>query len=375
MPVDAKPAFDTQVVLPPTTSPVSTYDEWGRLEEVIVGTPYHLNYDDDRSFRIFFHLNRGTMNSSGDMRKLKPSNTMREEALEDLAELEQIFDDFGVVVRRPEVMESVERIASPNWQAMAGHALMSRDIFLVVGEEIIETSPMMRARYFESDGYKELFHEYFAAGARWTVAPKSRLLDRNFDTAYLREHGYREESTEDPFHEIMFDGAQVVRMGKDLLFNVSSENHVMGARWLQQHLGSDYRVHTTRITDTHIDGMLLPLRPGLLLARSTIDVELLPKPMQSWDIIRYDWLDEQFEVEQEGRPLLASQSIGMNVLSLDEEHVLVQDIQEPLMRDLERHGITPVSCRWRHGRSMGGGFHCVTLDIRRQGGLEDYFTS
>jgi N-dimethylarginine dimethylaminohydrolase len=67
--------------------------------------------------------------------------------------------------------------------------------------------------------------------------------------------------------------------------------------------------------------------------------------------------------------LLASQSIGMNVLSLDEEHVVVQ---VPLIRNLEKAGFTPIVVRWRHGRSLGGGFHCVTLDIRRTGDLEAY---
>ena len=46
-----------------------------------------------------------------------------------------------------------------------GHALMPRDLFLIVGDEIIETSPAVRARYFEADLYKELFNGYFNRGA------------------------------------------------------------------------------------------------------------------------------------------------------------------------------------------------------------------
>ncbi|MCC8242876.1 hypothetical protein [Saccharothrix luteola] len=37
-------------------SPVSTHNEWDPLEEIIVGTPYHLDYHGDRSFRIFSRL-------------------------------------------------------------------------------------------------------------------------------------------------------------------------------------------------------------------------------------------------------------------------------------------------------------------------------
>ena len=73
-----------------------------------------------------------------------------------------------------------------------------------------------------------------------------------------------------------------------------------------------------------------------------------------------------------GLPLLASQSIGMNVLSLDEEHVVVQGIQVPLIKSLEKAGFTPIPCPWRWGRTLGGGFHCMTLDIRRRSELERY---
>ena len=35
----------------------------------------------------------------------------------------------------------------------------------------------------------------------------------------------------------------------------------------------------------------------------------------------------------------------MNVLSLDGEHIVVQDIQIPLIRDLEKNGFTPIPSR------------------------------
>jgi glycine amidinotransferase len=89
-------------------------------------------------------------------------------------------------------------------------------------------------------------------------------------------------------------------------------------------------------------------------------------------MIKYDILENEPEYRMPGLPLLASQSIGMNVLSLDPEKVLVQDIQVPLIRNLEKAGFTPVLCRWRHGRTLGGGFHCATLDVRRRGRLESY---
>jgi glycine amidinotransferase len=351
---------------------VNSHDEWSPLEEVIVGTPYHLDYHDDSSFRLFFHDNLRDANSRGVFARRKPDNRLRDECLEDAAGFVEILEQAGVTVRRPQALTTVPTVSTPHWTAPMGHALMSRDNFLVVGDEIIETPPLVRARYFEADLYRELFTEYFNRGARWTSVPKSRLLDRNFDYSYLIENGYDGPVPEDAFFEIMFDGAQILRLGADLVFNASTENHRMGARWLARHLGEEYTVHEISVADNHIDGKILPLRPGTLLVRAGVDVESLPKDLQRWDIVWYELFDRPVEAEQDGVPFLASQSIGINVLSLDEERVLVQDIQVPLMRSLERAGFTPIPCRWRHGRSLGGGFHCMTLDIRRRSTCVSY---
>jgi glycine amidinotransferase len=351
---------------------VNTFDEWSPLQEVVVGTPFHLDYHDDSSFRMFFHDNLRDINSRGVFWRRRPDNRLRDESQEDAAGLIGLLNEAGVEVRRPDTLTTVPTVSTPHWTAPMGHALMSRDNFLVVGDEIIETSPQVRSRYFESELYKALFTEYFNRGARWTVAPRSRLQDRNFDYSYLIANGYDGAVPDDPHYEIMFDGAQIIRLGTDLIFNVANENHRMGLRWLARHLGPAYTVHEVNIADNHIDGKVLPLRPGTLLVRAGTDLSSLPPKLQRWDVIWYEWFDKPVESAQDGIPFLASQSIGINVLSLDEERVLVQDIQEPLMRSLARAGFTPIPCRWRHGRSLGGGFHCVTLDIRRRGSLASY---
>ena len=352
---------------------VCSHDEWSRLREVIVGTPYHLDYHRDLSFQLFFHRNLTSADegpaersaASRLFRNVRPGNQLRDECLEDLAAFVQVLEDYGAVVRRPAVLTAVPVVQTPSWSAPMGHALMPRDLFLVIGDEIIETSPAVRARYFEGDLYKELFTGYFNRGARWTLAPRSRLLDRNFDVSYALRHGFGGEVPADPFYELMFDAAQIVRFGRDLLFNAATENHRMGARWLARHLDGRNRVHVVEITDNHIDASVLPLRPGMLLTHDSVVRDCLPAPLRRWDTIRYQEPGKPLETARDGVPLLASQSIGMNVLSLDEQHVVVQDIQVPLIKDLEKNGFTPIPVRWRHGRSLGGGFHCVTLDIRR----------
>ena len=63
----------------------------------------------------------------------------------------------------------------------------------------------------------------------------------------------------------------------------------------------------------------------------------------------------------------------MNLLALGPDRVLVPSNQVSLMRQLEQAGVEPVPVRFRHGRSLGGGLHCCSLDIRRRGELTRYF--
>ena len=63
----------------------------------------------------------------------------------------------------------------------------------------------------------------------------------------------------------------------------------------------------------------------------------------------------------------------MNVLMLDEERVVVEKHEEPLIKALKDWGFKPILCSFRNFYTFGGSFHCATLDIRRRGTLQSYF--
>jgi glycine amidinotransferase len=43
----------------------------------------------------------------------------------------------------------------------------------------------------------------------------------------------------------------------------------------------------------------------------------------------------------------------------------VDAAQTKLIQTLESHGLTVIPHTLRHSRTLGGGFHCVTLDLVR----------
>ncbi|PZR02573.1 MAG: hypothetical protein DI536_36940 [Archangium gephyra] len=251
----------------------------------------------------------------------------------------------------------------------------------MLGDEVIETAPQVRARLFEGDLLKPVFSRYFRAGSQWTSMPRPRMLDASFDTSYVS--GRATPAIEDVGaaagdpgeFEIMLDGAQCLRFGEDLLVNVSTANHVLGAQWLSRHLEGRFRVRVMhRFADNHIDSLVLPLRPGLLLLRNPSVADQLPAPLQRWDRIYAPTPQaSNFPAYGADDVIISSPYIDMNVLSVDESTVVANSLFPELIDELERNGFTVIPVRHRHRRLFGGGFHCFTLDTVRDGGNEDYF--
>jgi hypothetical protein len=70
---------------------------------------------------------------------------------------------------------------------------------------------------------------------------------------------------------------------------------------------------------------------------------------------------------------IGSDWIDMNAFSISPNLVVVDQNQTALIRLLEKHGLDVIPLKLRHSKLLGGGPHCVTLDIRRSGSLERYF--
>jgi N-dimethylarginine dimethylaminohydrolase len=63
----------------------------------------------------------------------------------------------------------------------------------------------------------------------------------------------------------------------------------------------------------------------------------------------------------------------MNLLSINPNLVVVDSDQADLIKLLESNGLDVIPYKLRHARMLGGGFHCITLDVRRAGALERHF--
>ena len=279
-----------------------------------------------------------------------------EETSEDLDILSEVLEDCGVIVHRPEKIQHRHLIQTPKWKTTGWYNYCPRDIFLVLGNNIVEVPSEMRSRMFETWSYNKILHEAFDDGTNWFSAPKQIVEDVSFDFSDLSQSTLMNK-------EILFDAPNVVRIDNDLIFQISNSGNEKGAEWLQR-MFPDYKIHIERdaYSGAHFDSTVIPLREGLVLLNGLrCDQDNYPKFFKDWekiffsDIVSTDIIDYG----------ISSDSIGLNLLSVNNDLVIVDGNQIALIKLLSQYGIDSIPLYLRHSRTLGGGFHCVTLDLRR----------
>jgi len=347
-------------------SNVWSCNEWDPLEEVIVGNPLRARFPTaDRSTQLAEFPDRPL----GDIPQGPFPGQVIEETEEDLDQFVAVLEEQGVTVKRPETWPHEAKFSTINWESEGYYNYCPRDIMLVIGDRVIETPNVIRSRYHESFSYRAMMVEYLRSGAKWYSAPKPMLLDSLFDVDLDKPTPRNDEPA--------FDAANVLRLGEDLIYLVSATGNKLGGQWLQTMLGDTFRIHFLEDVyyGSHIDSTFAALRPGLILCNpGRINDDTLPEILKQWEVIYSPPMEgtDQFDADYLSRSI-GSKWIDMNVFSINPNLVVVDRDQTALIKLIEKHGIDVVPLKLRHAKMLGGGFHCITLDIRRQGTLQRYF--
>ncbi len=292
----------------------------------------------------------------------------KEKTEEDICEFIRVLEDIDVVVRRPQSRDHGLTFGNTHWSVQGYHNYCPRDILTVIADQIIESANVVRSRMFETMSYREILIGYMKSGARWYAAPRPMLHDSLYANGCSRWPTPRE-------YEPAFDSANILRLGTDLLYLVSASGNVMGGNWLQTVLGDRFRVHFVRkvYSGSHIDSTFAALRPGLVLCNpERVNEQNMPVILKQWDRIYSPPMVAT--AKHDSRKCIGSAWIDMNVFSLGPDLVVVDRDQLPLIRLLEKWSVRTIPLKLRHARLLGGGFHCATLDVRRKGNLDTYFT-
>ena len=325
---------------------MASKNEWDPLQTVIVGDATGARIPEiESSLRL---INYADVKDLGEIPTgLYPTQVI-EEANEDLELFCTFLRSTGATVIRPDPS------FTPNY-----YHYCPRDGVLVHDNLILATPQPLRSRDKEYLSMAETLKNY----GQLTVAECAR-----------EESLYNWKCLGDPEvlalneTEPCFDAANILRDNDNLYYLVSNSGNKAGARYLQE-LCPTKKVYT--IEDVyaymHLDSTISLLREGLMLLNPSRikSLDQLPKPLQSWD---YIWCPDPGEVYHYPGYCNSSKWINVNLLMVNPHLAAIESNQHELRVELEKYNIECAMIPARHQRTLGGGFHCVTLDLERKHG-------
>jgi glycine amidinotransferase len=382
------------------TKIVNAWNEWDPLKRVILGRPEGTHVAAPEP-GLYSHQPEGgyPLGTYGPY-----PQEMVEAAQQQMDNFERILTEHGVAVDRVEVHPAYLQgrgNGTPDWTLPNVRSASSpRDLFMTVGNEIIEAPGAQRQRWWEYLNLRPIFERYFKEDpdCLWTAAPKPRLTDqsyvRNYWYQYYNEwsdEAKRQRMEKSQFHltdqEPMWDAACAMRLGKDIFWYHSCVTNNTGMDWLKRYFRArGLRVHEIQFGTTedvyyafHIDVIMHPLRPGLLMHnpnRPFLTEEALHLlKINDWEIVEavgptynYNEVLDAF-----GTPRKGPNPIFMNTLTLGPHTIAVEAHEEKYMQQLAKLDFDVVPVPYEQVVPFGGSLHCTTVDVYREGQLEDYF--
>ena len=302
---------------------IHSYNEWDPLKEVVVGRADFANWPS--SDPVFSQESEKTTWRETPVPSGPVPDWIIDEANEDLDLLASTLEMCGAIVHRPDVINFQQRGGMYNY--------CPRDRLLIYGNTIVDPAMMYPCRDMESEALQQVIYRA--------------------DTVHRmpRDAG------------MTLDAANVLRLGKSMLYLQSASGNQQAYKWLKTKF-PDVPIEVCNFySGVHIDSTIVPLREGLVMVNaSRVNADNLPRVFDNWEVV---WVADVVAQNFYEYPY-ARKWIAMNMLVVDPHTVIVDKHQIKLMDTLENFNFTVIPLELRHSRTLGGGFHCVTLDLLRQ---------
>jgi len=302
---------------------IHSYNEWDPIREIIVGRADYANWPTDDP--VFARESEKTTWKETPVPSGPVPDWIIDEANEDLDLLSNVLEQCGAIVHRPNTINFQERGGMYNY--------CPRDRLIVYGNTVIDPAMMYPCRDMESEALEQVIYRA--------------------DTVLRmpRDQG------------MVLDAANVLRLNDTMLYLESASGNLRAYSWLRKQF-PDVTIEICNFySGVHIDSTIVPIREGLVVVNAgRVNENNLPKVFSNWEVI---WVDEVVEQGFYQYPY-ASKWIALNMLVVDPTTVIVDKHQTRLIKMLEDYNVLVLPLELRHSRTLGGGFHCVTLDIVRE---------
>jgi N-dimethylarginine dimethylaminohydrolase len=300
---------------------ISSYNEWDSLRHVIVGDAAFANWP--VTDPVFTAEGKKSSWTETPVPAGAVPQWIIDETNEDLQRLTDTFKLLGIRVSRP---------TPYNFQQHDGlYNYCPRDRLLVYGTTVVDVSMMYPCRDQEIACYQDLIKD-------------AEVIKMPRDCGMI------------------LDAANILRANDHWLFLESASGNRAAYDWLCQQFPFVNIELCQFYAGVHIDSTISVLNEGLVvLNASRVNEANCPQLFRGW---RKIYVDDVVSQDFYQYPY-ASKWIALNMFSVNPHTVIVDQDNPKLIRTLEQHGMTVIPLKLRHSRTLGGGFHCVTLDLER----------
>jgi len=302
---------------------IHSYNEWDQLREIYIGTADRANWPSEDP--VFAQESLKTSWTETPIPSGPVPQWIIDETNEDLEELVSILVKAGVKVHRPREIDFVAVNGMYNY--------CPRDRLIIAGDQVVDPAMMHPCRDMELQAYHDIV-----------------------DSASVYHHMPRNEG-------MTLDAANVLRLNDHWLYLESASGNRRAYEWLCAQFPEIKIELCNFYSGVHIDSTITILCEGtVLLNGSRVNHTNCPRVFDGWrkiyinDVIPQDFYQYPY----------ASKWIALNMLVIDPQTVIVDAAQREIITMLEQLKFTVIPHTLRHSRTLGGGFHCVTLDTWRQ---------
>jgi N-dimethylarginine dimethylaminohydrolase len=302
---------------------ISSYNEWDAIKSIMIGSATGANWPSQDP--VFAQESTKTTWKETPVPSGPVPQHIVDESNEDLDGLQKLLFDLGV--------EMILRPPAVDFAAIGGmYNYCPRDRLIVYGTKVIDCAMMYPCRDQEINYLKPV------------LAEATEVI-----------HMPRDQG-------LILDAANICRLNDTWLFLESASGNRAAYDWLCKQFPELTIELCNFYAGVHIDSTIVPLREGLvMLNASRVTPDTCPRAFDQWDKI---WVEDVVAQGFYQYPY-ASKWIAMNMLTVDPNTVIVDQHQTELIRTLESYNFTVAPHELRHSRTLGGGFHCVTLDLIR----------
>lgn len=320
---------------------INSHNSWSRLREVWLGDVYPAAW--------YEHLQPAVRDVFQELTAITQ---------QDLTAIQQTLESFDIVVQRPQYQRIEDFLEQDN---LVKPDICPRDRYLVLGNQLLTPYTSTRA-------WDHVIDEYRAQGAQVTQGCSH-----------------------------IINGANVVRVGRDVIIDRDCFDYKYQNEW------PEYRVQVVA-NGGHLDGCFAILRPGLILANHYF--EDYDSTFPGWEVIMLDnptYHAAPHTGYQQPYPVYNGKfwntTVGtnrtfnehiiahaldwvgcytetyfeLNCLVIDENNVIMLAENAELAETLAQHSITVHWVPFRARSFWDGAMHCLTVDIRRDSAIEDFF--